>query len=139
MPSTSLATWPSNALSVSIVLRLLKVSFTDLEDWSLRLGAVSIKRAFYFAVWSGNHLLCSDKEVVLVFLPPGSKDSNYSLHIAATATVGSFVSSTVITTQVCKRHAGPTEPLSCLNSHVIMVNVCKSSGTRCLHRLQLLR
>lgn len=75
----------------------------------------------------GNNLLCSnDKEVVSVFLPPGNKQSNFSLHIEATAKVGSFVASTIITTQVWRRKAGLTEHLWCLNSHVNMVNVCQS-------------
>ncbi|XP_056899463.1 polycystic kidney disease protein 1-like 2 [Takifugu flavidus] len=56
---------------------------------------------YCFHTLNGNHLQCSnDREVVSLFLPPGNKQSNFSLHIAATAKSGSFVASTIITTQV---------------------------------------
>lgn len=141
MPSTSLATQLLSALTANIVFRLLKVSFTDLiagpSDLELSVvNKATKKHTFYFVELPGNHLHCSnDKDVVSLFLPPGNKQSNFSLHIAATAKDGSFVASTIITTQVCRRKAGPTQPLWCLNSHVTVVNACHSSGTRLPNRL----
>lgn len=128
MPSTSLATQLLPALTANIVFRLFKVSFTDLVAGlsHLELSVVNKatkKQTFYFLERPGNHLQCSnDKEVVSLFLPPGNKQSNFSLHIAATAKNGSFVASTIITTQVCRRKTGPTQPLWCWNSHFTMVN-----------------
>lgn len=108
-PSTSLATQLLPALTANIVFRLLQVSFTDLvagpSDLELSVvNKATKKHTFYFVERPGNHLQCSnDKEVVSLFLPPGNKQSNFSLHIAATAKDGSFVASTMITTQVCRR------------------------------------